>query len=468
MRSAGAIQPSLIRRPSLPGRLGLRWWWRGINLAELGLLALAVVYLLPFVSVLGPVANAAKLLRWPALAAVAAWLFLGHREAGASLGFPIAQRILFAWIGMAAISSFWSPTPNVSLMKVIALALTVATVHIAAVRSMVPLRWVRLMAWLALILTILTLPSAMLSESIAEEYYRTAGFIESGPNAVGAVGTMALALLLPFGVYYAARRNRLWTAAIVAAVLGVVFVLFATGSRSAAGAALGAVVVWGFSFPREHLRLLFKLSLALVAGLALLAMTDFVQTQAAYLTRERGLSIETFESRREIWREALESSQQRPLFGYGYGASGLTRDVSGVQYQAFTIRDGSGYFGLLESLGWTGMVLFSAFVLAMIGPFRRLSRLPADSLVRAGGLAACVCFAALVLNQVGEPWLLGPGSPMNLIFWLTSAAALVLASGAHPAVAGSSRSTGAMPPRLLARLRRNRELQHPASGGENA
>src|SRR5690606_36420668 len=106
--------------------------------------------------------------------------------------------------------------------------------------------------------------------------------------------------------------------------------------------------------------------------------------------------------------------------------SGQTTDVEGFAFQAFSVRDGSGYFGMLESLGVVGLALFLLFLAIMAREFFRLRKLPAENLERAAGLSACVCFWGLAFNHIGEPWLLGPGSPISLVFWLCAAIMLTM------------------------------------------
>ncbi|MBI5155581.1 O-antigen ligase family protein [Candidatus Poribacteria bacterium] len=439
---------------------GWRWLVSQWTVAEVVVLALLLVYLLPFLPVLGRgVTDAGRFLRWPILGFSFLVLAVFPSRRGTLTKPPLPAKLLIPWVAAAGFSSIASPTLQVSLMKFTVFAITLLLVYRFLLRGLDMMRWCRMQAVLAIILAGLTLPSVVAGESIAEDYYRTAGFIEAGPNAVGVIGTMALGLVLPFIVYHFARRHWWKTLALVFAALGIVFVLFATGSRSSVAAALGGVLIWLATFRARSSRQLVSVILGIVVGGLLLALSPFIQEQGRYLFRERGFSLDTFESRREVWSASLESWSERPFLGFGYGSSGLGRDVSGLAYQAFTIRDASGYFGLLESLGAVGLVLFGCYLLSMIGCYRRLSALPPESLPRAGGLSALVCHGALAVNHFGEPWLLGPGSVIFLVFWLTGAAALAVAyNPVTPVLPRRSGSLPVLPMREKQRLSRAHDL----------
>jgi O-antigen ligase len=436
-------------------------------LDELVVAALFLVSFMPFVGFLGPLERLATIFRWPLLGFAVGWFCWRTLFTRTAVDWRLTrvQAAILAYLGVVGLSTVLSPTPRVAMMKYVALVMVIGLVHGLLVMRLTAAAWRRLLLGIGLLLTGLTLPSLFVGESISSDYHRTRGFLGTGPNATGLVGIMGLGLVLPYAgqAWVMGRRHR--ALMILAAAAGIFGVLLATGSRSSVAGAVGVGAAWFWALGgRGGVKLRLALFLVAAFGMLVASQLAFARQQTAYLLRERGVGLTAFASRAEIWTGAVEGWRKRPLLGYGYSSSGIAEEVSGVATQAFTVRDGSGYFGLLESVGVLGVAAFAAVMLSLAPSARRLRRLPLDDPNRTAGTCALACLGGLAVNHVGEPWLLGPGSPIQLVFWLCTAAIVALASQPPLGHQIASRdtdhpATARIPGAVARRLERNRMLE---------
>jgi hypothetical protein len=83
------------------------------------------------------------------------------------------------------------------------------------------------------------------------------------------------------------------------------------------------------------------------------------------------------------------------------------------------VFDGGGYFAVAGCVGLIGAIPFGALIVALGVTISRYRGRPGTKEnERLYGLQACSIIVGLLVELVGEPWLLGPGSPIHLVFWM--------------------------------------------------
>ncbi|MCS4142565.1 O-antigen ligase family protein [Salinibacter ruber] len=253
----------------------------------------------------------------------------------------------------------------------------------------------------------------------------------TGPNTLGLVTALSgvAALWMQEGF---ARRT--WKRRLVVSFLGLsVLELYLTGSRTAALAFAGGSIVWAIATHRTAWIVLF---VGLVGAFFAFTEPEPVRSTARY-ELERGIREDPFrtdvltKSRDQVWATSYESWAQKPWFGYGYGRTGQDFTLRSVTRAVTAVRDGSGYLGLLESVGAIG-------TLALLFLYGVLTRYIWDGIWawRAGRrdvrvwvlLTGGTFVAALAVHAGGEPWIIGPGSFMHVFFWASIAAVMAARS----------------------------------------
>ncbi len=254
----------------------------------------------------------------------------------------------------------------------------------------------------------------------------------TGPNTLGLIAALSgvAALWMQEGC-----ARRAWKWRLFVSLLGLsVFELYLTGSRTSALAFAGGSVVWAVATRRSAWIVLVVVS---VGAFFAFSEPEPIQSTARYQLggglREDPFRTEALtESRDQVWAASYESWTQKPWFGYGYGRTGQDFTLRSVTSAVMAVRDGSGYLGLLESVGAIGALalLFLYAVLARytwngIQAWRTGQR---D--VRVWVLLTAGTFvAALAIHAGGEPWIIGPGSFMHVFFWASIAAVMAARSG---------------------------------------
>jgi O-antigen ligase len=127
-------------------------------------------------------------------------------------------------------------------------------------------------------------------------------------------------------------------------------------------------------------------------------------------------------SREHIWEASWQSWKQQPLLGYGYGISGKDYEMTSLVSAVGAIRDGSGYFGVLESVGLVGTGLLFILYAKVAVHLRRLAAMGSAARNHFGwwlsGLGGTL-FLALAVHATGEPWVIGPGAFPHIVFLLS-------------------------------------------------
>jgi O-antigen ligase len=256
----------------------------------------------------------------------------------------------------------------------------------------------------------------------------------TGPNTLGMV--TALAGVSALWVQETFDR-RTWKWRLVVALLGLsVLELYLTGSRTAALAFAGGSVVWIVATGRTPWVVLV---VGLVGAFFAFSEPEPIQSTARY--QSGGVRDDPFRtealtaSRDQVWAASYESWTQNPWFGYGYGRTGQDFTLRSVTSAVMAVRDGSGYLGLLESVGAVGTLALlclygtlATYIWRGIRAWRAGRRDARVWVLLTGGALV----AALAVHAGGEPWMIGPGSFMHNFFW-ASIGAVVAAYGRRAA-----------------------------------
>jgi O-antigen ligase len=208
--------------------------------------------------------------------------------------------------------------------------------------------------------------------------------------------------------------------------------LVLTGSRGSLGGlvigfATVAIVYGGVS--RRRLLLL----VAVAVGPALIAAMGSNVNESLSSVYARADSDDILYSRREVWEASLDVFRESPWFGSGYGV----HDAEGG------FIDGSGYHGLLASVGLVGLIAFfgvAAWMLLHLWHALRAIRMYPAQLSGNRELLgfAAGCFTGLLAQGIGEPWTIGPGAFAHLIFWLSAGACVAGITMVYPPLQSAS------------------------------
>jgi len=255
----------------------------------------------------------------------------------------------------------------------------------------------------------------------------------TNPNPLGLVaalsGVVALWMLERWKLEHSRERPWRWRLLVVLFGLSVL-VLYLTGSRSAGFGFLGGSLVWAIAARRSAIAVL-----VVVLGASIFAFSEPEPVRSTPEDPAPGIREDPFrtealvKSREEVWAASYESWTKKPWFGYGYGRTGQDFTLRSVVSAPMATRDGSGYLGLLESVGVVGAFalvwlywVLGAYIWRGIRAWRRGHRTVYTWILLVSGAA----LVTLAIQGGGEPWIIGPGSFMHVFFWL-SIAALVAA-----------------------------------------
>ena len=256
----------------------------------------------------------------------------------------------------------------------------------------------------------------------------SAGEVEnrlSGKTNANSVGVSCMiGLLLGYPQLWLKSRFK-W--AMRGAMLIPLLLLYLSGSRSS----LSGLIV-GTVFPFWAMRRI-KVMLLVFAMLAVMSVAYF----GIYASSERKEMLlddfnvrvvrgetaeERLSSRQTNWDECLMYWRLRPALGWGFS----TTDPSGERP-----IDGSGYHGLLASVGVIGCVGFGFHLLVLLltefkHRKRRFSVLPDTDPQNGRWLfsTGAGLSAGMLVQGVGEPWMIGIGSVMTFAYLLSLGALL--------------------------------------------
>ncbi len=253
------------------------------------------------------------------------------------------------------------------------------------------------------------------------------GFYHQGRLAVlgnpNSVGMVALASgITALWVQGAPPVAKQWTRRVIP--LGVLaastLVILWTGSRSSLGGFVAGGLIWAVATGKGKK----SIGLGLLGSLVLWVWTfDFSALDSLGVIVERLQGGTLLDTRERVWEASLRNWKEHPWFGHGYGITDGGFDLEGLASSVGSVRDGSGYFGALESIGmvglWSLLMLYAAVCRNLLHLWRMSVR--HDELrARTEWLLAMLggaLFFGFSVNATGEPWLIGPGSFPHLVFW---------------------------------------------------
>jgi O-antigen ligase len=228
------------------------------------------------------------------------------------------------------------------------------------------------------------------------------------------------------------RFQKRWQQYAIYLLLGLtVAALYLTQSRSSLAGFITGAVGWAYVSNKK----MWPVALACLVGTLLYIQQGPLVTEIA-----RGVSESYLEgrdltaSREHIWEASWQSWKQQPLLGYGYGISGKDYEMTSLASAVGAIRDGSGYFGVLESVGLVGTGLLFILYAKVAVHLRRLAAMGSGVqnhfgwwLSGSGG----TLFLALAVHATGEPWVIGPGAFPHIVFLLSLGMTIAGARSLH-------------------------------------
>jgi O-antigen ligase len=260
----------------------------------------------------------------------------------------------------------------------------------------------------------------------------------ANPNSIGMVALISAVTALwadRWPAFATARKRYIpWATAI-----GSVLVILWTASRTSLAAFVVGAGIWVIATR--------KVGWSLGLG-ALVALGGWIWSMDATLVEIAGVMAERVQadaltaSRDHVWEASLRNWREYPWFGHGYGVTEGDQ-VGGIAGATGSVRDGSGYFGVLESVGVVGRGTLVAFYSVVAWSLAKgiIYRAAAAAQWDDWDLAlyGMSLFFSLAVHTAGEPWMLGPGSFGHIAFWM--AVGLVVA-GVRPGSQRRSPSGG--------------------------
>jgi O-antigen ligase len=286
-------------------------------------------------------------------------LYLLLRRAGPprALRLPLLLVLTFVYGAVVLVSAPFSPFPLFGVVRSIEMAIGMAlALAIALQASRAELHR---MAHGFVVLVTLSVAYGVLVPSTPVSNQQVGRFTWLSVHPNDSAVFLGVGSVLAF-VYLTRRDERPgphWRPWVYGALLAVqVYGLVASHTRGAVLGAVAAVVVVQWNVLSGAVRRMeYALGLAVVGALAALVALDAILTYVS-----RGESVEqlsTLNSRTELWTFALDAAAQKPLYGWGTGASqGIFLDEIGL---------GGGHnmiVNVLVDLGVVGLLVWAALV----------------------------------------------------------------------------------------------------------
>lgn len=361
---------------------------------------------------------------WLPIYAGVIWSLLTKRRPD-SARWPI-ERSLLAFLVLASASVLWSPAPDLTVRRTIALAATVLCGVFLATRFSVlqVLRLFRttvLIAAAGSILVMVVAPEDARDPLIPSGQALRGAFVSK--NLFGRMMVLGLCAELLLLLY--ARRSALGHAASIV-VLGSLLVLSGSATSLLVLVAVATLIVftrWAKALPEPQLP----------AGLILIGIAAAVLFVGVFSGYEVVLNVlgrdATLTNRTRIWDAVLQGIRARPVLGYGYGAFWRGNvGPSGIVFRTFGAPIGHAHNGFLEIWAQVGEVGLAVVAVVLVGSFRQAFRhvRGGDPLLGAVGLGF---LAFLLLFNIDESALFVQNSIYTILLCY-----LVTALGSTPAL----------------------------------
>ena len=359
-------------------------------------------------------------------AAAARWTVLAVGAVGGLILYlrrkPFGLGVFHLWAGfavLAALVSAWeSAYTQVSILKAISLLLLCLYGSFGA-RLAVSRREEAFFATVLLGGEILTYASAVLFFGLRISWL-------GNPNSLGAAMSIFAVPLLFWGVLEAKKPS---TRRQLVFALGLAWALLLS-SYARAGIVAGLMATLFLCAGRREYKMLAKL-LAFVVVAALMVANFFPRyvsngSSLMGFVYKQGESRGVLGSRKSPWEKTVQSVQEHPWLGTGFGTSDTSNSgESGTQLSAPTTETAAGgrehgnsYLEILEWVGILGVVPFAALIillLANVGIVFRKMRTGSVLAAPASLLGAFVL--AGLTHAFFEDWLFAPGSYLCVFFW---------------------------------------------------
>ncbi len=370
-----------------------------------------VWFTLPFlfatldVEVVQSVATAA---RWGVLFAAAFFAFYSgfRRGRGAAARWLSADSMAVVWIGVLALSYFWSIEPVYSFQRAVSMGL----IYVVAfwyvwdwVDRRSDDRFITRALWtIAVVLAANLLVGGAFAPSTVLAA-RFQGFFLN-PNNIGLIAVLAVPL--SFSRMLCSRR---W---IDCGLWGIFVISVITcGSRTALVASVAAMgVIIGVRFIK-NMKAAMGVLLVLTLGIAGLSRTQFFEERVL-----RKKTLETMSNRTFFWDLARERYiPRRPRLGHGFGSDRDIHEYYGVQLSSLQLRGYgvmSSYYGLAVAMG----VPFTVFF------FSVLWGIPIRNLLKFHGDGRLILYSSVVISGllvcITESSIYSAGNPFAYFFWI--------------------------------------------------
>jgi O-antigen ligase len=272
----------------------------------------------------------------------------------------------------------------------------------------------------------LILASEFLVCATAIAYFVLGQSIWGNPNSMGAAMSIGAFPVLLWG-WLVTEPSTLKFRRMIALLLCAFLIVF---SMARAGMASLAMVTIVFCFGLHQYKLLAKVTGAILAMTALVGMLapatldqSFGDLKDAVLYKghkDEGV----LGSRRKPWEDSINSIQQHPWFGTGYGTAPTGEDP-GLLYGRFassaeTAREhGSSYITITEWVGLLGVLPFAAMlVLTVTNLVRVCAWMNRTSNPRHYSIPIAMIVLAGLVHASFEDWLFAVGYYLCVYFWV--------------------------------------------------
>jgi exopolysaccharide production protein ExoQ len=327
--------------------------------------------------------------------------------------------LVLAFLGLSMASMFWSVLPKLSLMR----ALLLVIVSLTAIMAVYSAGSFRLMMRAMFVVVVF---AAILNVwAVATQPPGPIGHngIYPQKNFFGWVASV----LLFFGLYHLTFGGLLQRGAALFLIASAPVMLIAAQSKTSLGLAIVCpLVALALVYAARRMRL--SPGFVVSAGVAILATVYFIGNAAGvwtfYSINEAIFDDGTLTGRTDIWIVAMELVGRGPFLGYGYEAVWAT-GYGGIAYNnalgfpRIAPTGHNGYVDILLYLGWPGLLLLAAVMIAVLGVAGRLARIDA----RLGWLSLTVIIFVFLHNNL-ESDLLISSNPLSMMVLLFTAIGL--------------------------------------------
>jgi hypothetical protein len=364
--------------------------------------------------------------RWGLAASLAIYLLFTSRSLKTINSLLLASLLVYVFWCICTYA--WSEVPQLTLFKVIALAIVGPAMLLAGYdwAQRHDLAQIPKFMWMFLALALF----AGVSNPAGFEEFGTGRQVYKGatgnPNAMGVLAAVATVPAFWYLYQYKVLKRSIlaWKVAIVSLLIP----LYLTNSR--AGLLLFAFIFGAYLVAHGLSRNAGRIVLGLMALLAVAILLP--QARDAFIQRniykETQVSTGIFYSRADNWRDSYNAAFKGGWLGVGYGVSAdmnaFKVDVNAIGYGR---EKGNSQLAVIEETGVVGFLFYAGFlILVFQGLF--------SAFLQSGNLDAKVLLGLLIGASVGltvqstiEAWWGSPGSVEFALFWSVTGVALGLA-----------------------------------------